>query len=82
VYEWPGLAVNLASTCCLLLAEHWADLPTGADEQEAPFLLGLGEPSAEPTKDQLQAPLLKEKEERENAKAKWENAEASVRRVK
>lgn len=42
--------------------------------------LGLDEPCAK-TEDKLQA-LLKKKEDRENAEAKWENEEASVRRVK
>jgi hypothetical protein len=67
----PGLEAEMRLLGCLDENEEqqpWEDLPTNADEQEAPFSLGVGAQCAKP-EDKLQA-LLQEKVEKEKEKEK------------
>jgi hypothetical protein len=65
----PGLEEEMRLLGCLDEEEEqqpWKDLLTNADEQEAPFSLGVGAQGAKP-EDKLQA-LLQEKVEKEKEK--------------
>jgi hypothetical protein len=66
----PGLEAEMRLLGCLDEEEEepWEDLLTNADEQEAPFSLGVGAQGAKP-EDKLQA-LLQEKVEKEKEKEK------------
>jgi hypothetical protein len=67
----PGLEAEMRMLGCLNKEEKqqpWEDLPTNADEQEAPFSFEVGAQGAKP-EDKLQA-LLQEKVEKEKEKEK------------